>query len=40
VVHLIEVGRSQPHRLSPTVRRGDDGWPVYDVSDTIPGLER
>src|SRR5437762_6763481 len=30
VVHLIEVGRSQPHRLSPTVRRGDDGWPVYD----------
>jgi uncharacterized protein (DUF488 family) len=32
VVHLLDVGRSQPHRLSPMARRGDDGWPVYDVT--------
>ncbi len=35
---MLEVGRSQPHRLSPTVRRGHDGWPVYDVAHTIPGF--
>jgi uncharacterized protein (DUF488 family) len=38
VVHLLDVGRRQPHRLSATVRPGDDGWPVYDVPDTLPGL--
>jgi hypothetical protein len=38
VVHLLDVGRPQPHRLSPTVRPGEDGWPVYDVADTLPGL--
>jgi uncharacterized protein (DUF488 family) len=38
VVHLMEPGRSQPHRTHPTVRRGPDGWPVYDVPDTLPGL--
>jgi len=35
VVHLIDVGRSEAHRLSPTVRRGPDGWPVYDEPDTL-----
>jgi len=38
VTHLLQVGRSQPYRPHPTVRRGDDGWPVYDVSDALPGL--
>jgi uncharacterized protein (DUF488 family) len=38
VVHLLDVGRRQPHRPHPTVRRGDDGWPVYDVPDALPGL--
>ena len=38
VVHLLEVGRRQPHRLHPTVRPGEDGWPVYDVADPLPGL--
>jgi uncharacterized protein (DUF488 family) len=37
VVHLLDVGRRQPHRLTATVRRGADGWPVYDVADTLPG---
>ena len=36
VVHLIDVGRNEPHRLHATVRRGADGWPVYDVADTLP----
>jgi uncharacterized protein (DUF488 family) len=38
VVHLLEVGRRQPHRPHATVRRGSDDWPVYDVSDRLPGL--
>jgi uncharacterized protein (DUF488 family) len=38
VVHLLDVGRRQPHRLHSTVRRGEDGWPVYDVADALPGL--
>jgi uncharacterized protein (DUF488 family) len=38
VAHLLDVGRRQPHRLHQTVRRGDDGWPVYDVPDALPGL--
>jgi uncharacterized protein (DUF488 family) len=38
VVHLLRVGRHETHRLHPTVRRGEDGWPVYDVADTLPGL--
>lgn len=37
-VHLLDVGQRQPHRLHRTVRRSDDGWPVYDVSDALPGL--
>jgi uncharacterized protein (DUF488 family) len=39
VVHLIDVGRQDPYRPHPTVRRGPDGWPVYDVPDTLPGIE-
>jgi Uncharacterized conserved protein len=38
VTHLLDVGRREPYRPHPTVRRGDDGWPVYDVPDTLPGL--
>ena len=38
VVHLLDAGRRQPYRPHPNVRRGDDGWPVYDVPDTLPGL--
>jgi uncharacterized protein (DUF488 family) len=36
VVHLIDVGRREPHRVRPTMRCADDGWPVYDVPDTLP----
>jgi len=36
VVHLIDVGRSEPHRMRQTMRCGDDGWPIYDVPDTLP----
>ncbi|MEV5414252.1 DUF488 domain-containing protein [Thermopolyspora sp. NPDC052614] len=38
VTHLLDVGRREPYRPHPTVRRGADGWPVYDVPDTLPGL--
>lgn len=38
VVHLLDAGRREAHRLHPTMRRGVDGWPVYDVADTLPGL--
>ena len=38
VTHLLDVGRRQEHRLHPTLRRGGDGWPVYDVAGTLPGL--
>jgi uncharacterized protein (DUF488 family) len=36
VVHLIDVGRRESHRLRPTMRCGNDGWPVYDIPDTLP----
>jgi uncharacterized protein (DUF488 family) len=36
VVHLIDLARREPHRVRPTMRCGDDGWPVYDVPDTLP----
>jgi uncharacterized protein (DUF488 family) len=39
VVHLLDVAHRQPYRPHPTVRRGPDGWPVYDVPDTLPGLD-
>jgi uncharacterized protein (DUF488 family) len=38
VTHLLEADRSQPHRLHQAVRQDRDGWPVYDVSDALPGL--
>jgi uncharacterized protein (DUF488 family) len=38
VVHLLDPGRSQEHQLHPTMRRGPDGWPVFDEPDTLPGL--
>jgi uncharacterized protein (DUF488 family) len=34
VVHLIQPGKSGPHPLNEAARRGDDGWPVYDVGVT------
>ena len=30
VVHLLDVGKSQPHRLHPDVRSDELGRPVYD----------
>ncbi|WP_327009815.1 DUF488 domain-containing protein [Dactylosporangium sp. NBC_01737] len=38
VEHLLEASAGQPHRLTPGVRRGPDGWPVYDVQQPLPGL--
>jgi uncharacterized protein (DUF488 family) len=38
VEHLIEPGVRQAHRLTDGVRRGEDGWPVYDAQPTLPGL--
>jgi uncharacterized protein (DUF488 family) len=38
VVHLLDPGRWEEHRPHPTMRRGADGWPVFDVPDTLPGL--
>ncbi|MER7278430.1 DUF488 domain-containing protein [Dactylosporangium sp. NPDC000244] len=36
-VEHLGVAR-EPHRLSPGVRRGEDGWPVYDAQPALPGL--
>lgn len=38
VTHLLAVDRSQPHRRHAAARQDGDGWPVYDVSDALPGL--
>jgi uncharacterized protein (DUF488 family) len=38
VVHLLDAGRREEHRLHPTMRRDEDGWPVFDQPDTLPGL--
>jgi uncharacterized protein (DUF488 family) len=38
VVHLMDVGQRRPHRATATMRAAADGWPVYDVPDTLPGL--
>jgi uncharacterized protein (DUF488 family) len=38
VVHLLDAGRRETHRLHATMRRDVDGWPVYDQPDTLPGL--
>jgi uncharacterized protein (DUF488 family) len=37
VVHLLDVGRREPHVIHPTMR-ADVGWPAYDQPDTLPGL--
>lgn len=34
VVHLIGPGNSSAHPLNESARRGDDGYPVYDVGVT------
>jgi len=31
VIHLLGADRRQDHPLNPSLRVGDDGWPVYDV---------
>jgi uncharacterized protein (DUF488 family) len=36
VVHLLDAGRRERHRRRPTMRCGEDGWPVYDVPDALP----
>ncbi len=36
VEHLLEVGSRQPHRPTQGVRRGADGWPVYDAQPAQP----
>lgn len=36
VVHLLDVRHRQRHRLPPSLRVGDDGWPVYDVGADVP----
>ena len=38
VVHLLAPGRTQQHRLPPSARVGEDGWPVYDVGADVPML--
>lgn len=35
VTHLLRPGETQRHRPHTTARRGEDGWPVYDVPDTL-----
>lgn len=34
VVHLVQPGNAAPHPGNETARRGDDGYPVYDVGVT------
>lgn len=36
VMHLLSLGHSEAHCLGPSVRLGDDGWPVYDVGVQVP----
>ncbi len=38
VTHLLGPDRRQSHRLHAAVRPDEDGWPVYDVPDSLPGL--
>ncbi|HSH59959.1 MAG TPA: DUF488 domain-containing protein [Acidimicrobiales bacterium] len=37
VVHLLGVGKSQPHRLHEDVRRDEEGRPVYDKAKGVQG---
>ena len=34
VVHLFGDDKQDPHRSNPSARRGEDGYPVYDVGVT------
>jgi uncharacterized protein (DUF488 family) len=34
VVHIMGVDDLQSHKLHPSVRKDDEGWPVYDVGET------
>lgn len=38
VTHLMSAGHAAPHPLNPAMRRGDGGWPVYDVGVESPLL--
>ncbi|MGH2717352.1 MAG: DUF488 family protein [Actinomycetota bacterium] len=38
VMHLRPPGLAEPHPVNPSMRRGDDGWPVYDVGVESPLL--
>jgi uncharacterized protein (DUF488 family) len=38
VEHLLDVGHSQPHRVTEGARPDADGWPVYDAQQALPGL--
>ena len=38
VEHLLDVGKSQPHRVTEGARTDSDGWPVYDAQQALPGL--
>lgn len=31
VTHLTDANSRQDHQAEASLRRGDDGWPVYDV---------
>lgn len=36
VRHAVDAAKHDRHRPRPVMRCGDDGWPVYDVPDTLP----
>ncbi|AYY13360.1 DUF488 domain-containing protein [Actinobacteria bacterium YIM 96077] len=36
VEHLLDVGKRDRYRPRLTMRCDEDGWPVYDVPDTLP----
>lgn len=38
VVHLLAAGKAEAHPPNPAMRRGADGWPVYDVGVEAPLL--
>ena len=35
VIHILDADSTQFHPLHPSVRAGDDGWPVYDVETQL-----
>ncbi len=36
VVHIVGAGALQVHELHPSVRRDEEGWPLYDLGETAP----